>query len=230
QGSRQEDRGAARRRAAREMRAAHDDVERGRRRAPRCEPDAGGGAQRGSGGAAQPAARRRHARARRDGLAAARGRARGRRPTRGARRHARRHHRCARSPGAAEHAAMTTSARKKHVEPVESDEAREVAAAERAGERTWQAALRPRTFEEYIGQREMIDNLRISVRAAKENRWTLDHFLFAGPPGLGKTTLAHVIANELGVKVVTSSGPAIDHKGVLASLLTSLEEGDALFI
>src|SRR5262245_17175036 len=124
---------------------------------------------------------------------------------------------------------MTTSARKKHVEPV-ADDAREVAAAERTGERAWQAALRPRTFDEYIGQREMIENLRISVRAAKENRWTLDHFLFAGPPGLGKTTLAHVIANELGVKVVTSSGPAIDHKGVLASLLTSLEEGDALFI
>jgi holliday junction DNA helicase RuvB len=124
--------------------------------------------------------------------------------------------------------------RKKHVEPPpppeEDDAEREVAAAERSSEKAWQAALRPRTFDEYIGQRDMIENLKISVRAAKQNGWTLDHFLFAGPPGLGKTTLAHVIANELGVRLHVSSGPAIDHKGVLASLLTSLEEGDALFI
>jgi holliday junction DNA helicase RuvB len=121
--------------------------------------------------------------------------------------------------------------RKKHVEPAPADDAeREVAAAERSSEKAWQAALRPRTFDEYIGQRDMIENLKISVRAAKQNGWTLDHFLFAGPPGLGKTTLAHVIANELGVRLHVSSGPAIDHKGVLASLLTSLEEGDALFI
>jgi len=75
-----------------------------------------------------------------------------------------------------------------------------------------------------------MDNLKISVRAAKQNGWPLDHFLFAGPPGLGKTTLAHVIANELGVNLLVSSGPAIAHKGMLASLLTSLGEGDALFI
>ena len=119
--------------------------------------------------------------------------------------------------------------RKKHVdEPV--DAPREVAAAERSGEKAWQAALRPRTFDEYIGQRDLIDNLKVSVRAAKQNGWALDHFLFAGPPGLGKTTLAHVIANELGVNLHVSSGPAIDHKGMLASLLTSLGEGDALFI
>ena len=119
--------------------------------------------------------------------------------------------------------------RKKHTEPV-VDEPREVAPAERGSEKAWQVALRPRTFDEYIGQRELIDNLKISVRAAKENGWALDHFLFAGPPGLGKTTLAHVIANELGVNLHVSSGPAIDHKGMLASLLTSLGEGDALFI
>ena len=107
---------------------------------------------------------------------------------------------------------------------------REVAAVEGSGEKAWQAALRPRTFDEYIGQRELIDNLKVSVRAAKQNGWALDHFLFAGPPGLGKTTLAHVIANELGVNLHVSSGPAIDHKGMLASLLTSLGEGDALFI
>jgi Holliday junction DNA helicase RuvB len=120
--------------------------------------------------------------------------------------------------------------RKKHEEPPAEDGDREVTAAERTSEKVWQAALRPRTFDEYIGQRDMIENLKISVRAAKQNGWTLDHFLFAGPPGLGKTTLAHVIANELGVRLHVSSGPAIDHKGVLASLLTSLDEGDALFI
>ena len=126
-------------------------------------------------------------------------------------------------------------ARKKHIdgpaEPEVSPEAaREVAAAERGSERAWQAALRPRNFDEYIGQRDLIENLKVSVRAAKENGWPLDHFLFAGPPGLGKTTLANVIANELGVNLHVSSGPAIDHKGMLASLLTSLGEGDALFI
>ncbi|MGE5183238.1 MAG: Holliday junction branch migration DNA helicase RuvB [Acidobacteriota bacterium] len=122
--------------------------------------------------------------------------------------------------------------RKKHIEIVKDDapDDRELAPAERAGERAWQAALRPRTFDEYIGQKELVDNLRISVRAAKENGWALDHFLFAGPPGLGKTTLAHVIANELGAKLHVSSGPAIDHKGQLAAVLTALGEHDVLFI
>src|SRR5687768_14316929 len=119
--------------------------------------------------------------------------------------------------------------RKKHIE-TETEAPREVAPVEKTSEKAWQAALRPRTFDEYIGQHDLIDNLKISVRAAKQNGWPLDHFLFAGPPGLGKTTLAHVIANELGVNLHVSSGPAIDHKGMLASLLTSLGEGDALFI
>jgi Holliday junction DNA helicase RuvB len=120
--------------------------------------------------------------------------------------------------------------RKKHIEAVAEEDVREVASSERAGERAWQAALRPSNFGEYIGQRELVENLRVSVRAAKEGGWALDHFLFAGPPGLGKTTLAHVIANELGVNLHVSSGPAIDHKGKLASLLTNLGERDALFI
>jgi len=124
--------------------------------------------------------------------------------------------------------------RKKHIDGPGGDEPpedpREVAPGAKGNEKAWQAALRPRTFDDYIGQRELIDNLKISVRAAKQNGWPLDHFLFAGPPGLGKTTLAHVIANELGVNLHVSSGPAIDHKGMLASLLTSLGEGDALFI
>jgi Holliday junction DNA helicase RuvB len=120
-------------------------------------------------------------------------------------------------------------ARNKHTDPP-ADDPPVTSAAERTSERAWQATLRPKTFHDYIGQRELIENLSISVRAAKQNGWTLDHFLFAGPPGLGKTTLAHVIANELGVDLHVSSGPAIDHKGMLASLLTGLGEGDALFI
>ena len=121
-------------------------------------------------------------------------------------------------------------ARKKHIDVVRDEHEREIAPAERGGEGAWQAALRPRTFDEYIGQKDLVENLRVSVRAAKEGGWALDHFLFAGPPGLGKTTLAHVIATELGVNLHVSSGPAIDHKGKLASLLTGLGERDALFI
>jgi Holliday junction DNA helicase RuvB len=123
-------------------------------------------------------------------------------------------------------------ARKKHIDIVRDDDdtSREVAPSEQVNERAWQTALRPQSFDEYIGQRDLIENLKVSVRAAKEGGWALDHFLFAGPPGLGKTTLAHVIANELGVNLHMSSGPAIDKKGKLASLLTSLGERDALFI
>ncbi len=91
-------------------------------------------------------------------------------------------------------------------------------------------ALRPTSFDDYIGQAEVIANLRQSVRAAKRGGWQLDHMLFAGPAGLGKTSLAGVIAAELGGKLRATSAPAIEHKGALASLLTTLEEGDVLFI
>jgi Holliday junction DNA helicase RuvB len=91
-------------------------------------------------------------------------------------------------------------------------------------------ALRPTSFDDYVGQAETIANLRQSVRAAKREGWQLDHMLFAGPAGLGKTSLAGVIATELGGKLRATSAPAIEHKGALASLLTTLDEGDVLFI
>jgi len=91
-------------------------------------------------------------------------------------------------------------------------------------------ALRPTSFDDYVGQAEVINNLRQSVRAAKRGAWQLDHMLFAGPAGLGKTSLAAVVAAELGSKLHATSAPAIEHKGALATLLTTLEEGDVLFI
>lgn len=91
-------------------------------------------------------------------------------------------------------------------------------------------ALRPTSFEDYVGQTEVIGNLRQSVRAAKRGGWQLDHMLFAGPAGLGKTSLAGVIAAELGGKLHVTSAPAIDHKGALASLLITLKDGDIVFI
>ena len=91
-------------------------------------------------------------------------------------------------------------------------------------------ALRPVSFDDYIGQTEVIANLRGAVRAAKRDGRQLDHMLFAGPAGLGKTSLASIIAAELGGKLRATSAPAIEHKGALASMLTTLEPGDVLFI
>ncbi len=94
----------------------------------------------------------------------------------------------------------------------------------------WQYSLRPRHLREYIGQKKVKDNLDIFIKAAMSRGDALDHVLFYGPPGLGKTTLAGIIANELGVNFRVTSGPAINHAGDLAALLTNLGERDVLFI
>lgn len=92
------------------------------------------------------------------------------------------------------------------------------------------AGLRPLYLDGYIGQKSVVDNIKVYIEAAKRNDRQLDHLLLAGPPGLGKTTLSQIVANELDVNIVATSGPAIDKKGDLAGLLTSLKEKDVLFI
>ncbi len=93
-----------------------------------------------------------------------------------------------------------------------------------------EASIRPKRFEEYIGQTAVTDNLKVYIEAAKMRGEPLDHVLFYGPPGLGKTTLAGIIANEMGVDMRITSGPAIGRAGDLAAILTNLNEGDVLFI
>lgn len=97
-------------------------------------------------------------------------------------------------------------------------------------ERLFENSLRPRTLDDYVGQGKVKDNLRVFIGAACGRGEALDHVLFYGPPGLGKTTLAHIIANELGVNIKSTSGPVIEKPGDLAAVLTNLESGDVLFI
>ena len=110
------------------------------------------------------------------------------------------------------------------------DEQRIVDPAEHPEESTVDKSLRPKRLAEYIGQDKVIKNLEIAISAAKGRGEPLDHLLFYGPPGLGKTTLSQIVANEMGVNIRITSGPAIERAGDLAAILTNLKKDDILFI
>jgi len=111
-----------------------------------------------------------------------------------------------------------------------SEAAARVIAPEKDEEDTPEASIRPLVLDEFVGQRQLRDNLRVFIAAAKSRREALDHVLFYGPPGLGKTTLAQIVARELGVGFRATSGPVIQRAGDLAALLTNLQPHDILFI
>ena len=111
-----------------------------------------------------------------------------------------------------------------------SSESREISPARSDEDLNYEVNLRPRGFAEYVGQDRVKENLKVAIDAARGRGEVLDHLLFHGPPGLGKTSLAYIIAREMGVNIKGTSGPVIERAGDLAAILTNLEEGDILFI
>ena len=102
--------------------------------------------------------------------------------------------------------------------------------SEKLKEDSFESTIRPQSIDEYIGQKDIVENLKVFMEAAKMRGEALDHVLLYGPPGLGKTTLSYVIANEMESNIKTASGPTIEKSGDLAAVLSSLEDGDVLFI
>lgn len=122
------------------------------------------------------------------------------------------------------------ASRKKDGKGNEDGHLRLVASETRTDDERFDRLFRPKTLDEFVGQDRHRDNLRVYVKAAKKRGEPLDHIILCGPPGLGKTTLAYILAQEMGVECYTTSGPAVEHKGVLTGLLTRLEKSDLLFI
>jgi len=113
---------------------------------------------------------------------------------------------------------------------IKDDRERLITSQETEEEVVFNISLRPENLQHFVGQKHTLENLMIAIKAAKKRKESLDHILLSGPPGLGKTTLAHIIAHEMGSKITATSGPAIERAGDLIGILTNLGEGDCLFI
>jgi Holliday junction DNA helicase RuvB len=123
-----------------------------------------------------------------------------------------------------------TKAKAAEPRPIERDTAGVLSPGEGAEDERFDRVFRPESLDEFVGQEQHKQNLKVYVEAARRRGEPLDHVLLCGPPGLGKTTLAHILAREMGTQISITSGPAVEHKGVLTGMLTRLERGDVVFI